>query len=41
MLMVAETFGGWGLMGQAAEVAGYDFGPLCKKIADLSLTHRS
>lgn len=29
------------LLPKAAKVAGYDFGPLCKKIADLSLTHRS
>ncbi|MCP5534825.1 MAG: D-alanine--D-alanine ligase [Akkermansiaceae bacterium] len=29
------------LLPKAAKVAGYDFGPLCEKIADLSLTHRS
>lgn len=29
------------LLPKAAKVAGYDFGPLCEKIAELSLTHRS
>lgn len=29
------------LLPKAAKVAGYDFGPLCKKIAELSLNHRS
>lgn len=29
------------LLPKAAKVAGYDFGPLCEKIADLSLKHRS
>ncbi|MBT8045294.1 MAG: D-alanine--D-alanine ligase [Verrucomicrobiae bacterium] len=29
------------LLPKAAKVAGYEFGPLCEKIADLSLTHRT
>jgi len=29
------------LLPKAAKVAGYNFGPLCRKIAELSLTHRS
>jgi len=29
------------LLPKAAKVAGYEFGPLCKKIAELSLNHRS
>lgn len=29
------------LLPKAAQVAGYDFGQLCEKIADLSLTHRT
>lgn len=28
------------LLPKAAQVAGYDFGPLCRKIADLSLAHQ-
>ena len=29
------------LLPKAAQVAGYEFGPLCEKIADISLTHRT